>query len=369
MTTLTIPAGPDALTPDWLTSALRSGGQISRAAVTSAACTPIGQGVGILCRLFRLDLVYDQQEDGAPASVVVKMPSAEEQARGLSVMFKFYEREVRFYQELAGEVALPTPRLYYAAFDPATSDFVLLIEDLSGCRLGDQLAGASVEDARLLVTEIANLHAQWWNNPRLDQAPWLPTSGSEVNKAGMSLYPMAWGPFMERWGHRLPERIRTAGERLSTQSFSILERFSAPGRSTTLLHGDYRLDNFFFGKSTNQPPLTVVDWQISIRGAAAYDVGYFTGQSLSIEDRRTHERDLLALYLDTLKSGGVTDYSMDQLLDDYRWTLMFCFAYPVMGGGLGDIANERGFKLAEAMMERSAAAITDWDADTLLAAE
>lgn len=367
MTTLTIPAGPEALTPDWLTSALRAGGLIARASVTAATATPIGVGVGILCRLFRIELTYDREEAGAPASLVVKMPSAEEQARGLSVMFKFYEREVRFYQELAGEIALPTARLYYAAFDPATSDFILLIEDLSNRRIGDQLAGASVEDARLLVTEIARLHAQWWNNSRLDKAPWLPASGSEVNKAGMTLYPMAWGPFMERWGHHLPERMRTAGERLSTGCFAILNRFSAPGRSTTLLHGDFRLDNFFFGVQDSQPPLTLVDWQIAIRGVSAYDVGYFTGQSMSVEERRTHERDLLALYLEALRAGGVTDYSMDQLIEDYRWTLMFCFAYPVMGGGLGDIANERGFKLAEAMMERSAAAITDWDADKLLA--
>lgn len=368
MTTLSIPAGPEALTPDWLTSALHSAGLVSAASVTGATCTPIGQGVGILCRLFRLELTYDRQEDGAPATLVAKMPSAEEQARGLSMMFKFYEREVRFYQELAGAVTLSTPRLYYAAFDPATSDFILLIEDLSNRRLGDQLAGASVEDARLLITEIAGLHAQWWNNDRLDQYPWLPTSGSEVNKAGMTLYPMAWTPFMERWGHRLPERMKTAGERLSTQSFSILERFSEAGRSTTLLHGDSRLDNFFFGQGAGQPPLTVVDWQIAIRGVSTYDIGYFTGQSLSVEDRRKHERDLLALYLETLRAGGVTEYSMDQLIEDYRWTLMFCFAYPVMGGGLGDTANERGFKLAEAMMERSAAAITDWDADKLLTA-
>ena len=49
-------------------------------------------------------------------------------------------------------------------------------------------------------------------------------------------------------------------------------------------------------------------------------------------------------------------------IDDYQWTLMFCLCYPVMGGGLGDVANERGMALARAMTDRCVAAIRDWKA-------
>jgi hypothetical protein len=62
----------------------------------------------------------------------------------------------------------------------------------------------------------------------------------------------------------------------------------------------------------------------------------------------------------------VQGYSFDQCLEDYRWTLLFCFAYPVIGGTMGDLSNERGVALATAMMERSATAIMDWDAGKLL---
>ena len=42
------------------------------------------------------------------------------------------------------------------------------------------------------------------------------------------------------------------------------------------------------------------DWQLVRRGSWVHDVGYFMVSSLTVADRRTHERDLLAGYLDTL---------------------------------------------------------------------
>ncbi|HZU75816.1 MAG TPA: phosphotransferase, partial [Dehalococcoidia bacterium] len=79
------------------------------------------------------------------------------------------------------------------------------------------------------------------------------------------------------------------------------------------------------------------------------------------------EMDWLQLYHGLLLEGGVAGYSFDQCLEDYRWTAMFCFAYPVMGGGLGDVANDRALALGRAMTERSITAILDWKAHELLA--
>ena len=44
--------------------------------------------------------------------------------------------------------------------------------------------------------------------------------------------------------------------------------------------------------------------------------------TISIEDRRAHEKDLLKLYHDTLCENGVKDYSFDQCWDDYRMTML-----------------------------------------------
>ena len=63
---------------------------------------------------------------------------------------------------------------------------------------------------------------------------------------------------------------------------------------------------------------------------------------------------------------GVKGYSFGDCIDDYRWTLMFCLCYPVIGGGLGDPANDRGVALAKAMTDRCVSAIRDWKAFEVL---
>lgn len=364
MTALALPGATDALTTGWLTAALRSTGVIGESAVTAIDAQPVGQGAGILCQLYRLTVRYDRPEANAPRTIIAKRPTAVPETRGMVTLFRFYEREVRFYQEVAPRVEMRSARVYYSAFDPASGDFILLLEDLADARIGDQLASCSVEDAALTLQEAARLHAAWWQHPKLDGLTWMPVINDQTNKMGLSLYPQAWPVFIERFGHALPEAMRLIGERLGAQINAMLDSLADGPR--TICHGDLRLDNLFFGDGAARPPLTVIDWQITTRATGAYDAGYFIGQSLDPETRRAHERDLLKLYHETLVAGGVRDYSFDRCLEDYRRTLLFCFVYPVMGGGLGDLANERGHALGQAMMTRSATAILDWDAGELL---
>ena len=127
MTTTALPTTFDALTPEWLTGALRAGGKVGEATVRSVSFEPVGQGIGILCHLARLTLEYDGDAGQAPRTVVAKIPSTDPQTRGMVSIFGFYEREVRFYQEMAGRTPIATPRCYYGEFDAASGDFILLL--------------------------------------------------------------------------------------------------------------------------------------------------------------------------------------------------------------------------------------------------
>ena len=62
----------------------------------------------------------------------------------------------------------------------------------------------------------------------------------------------------------------------------------------------------------------VLDWQTLIWGSAAADVAYFVGGSVSTEDRRVHELDLLTHYHEALRRRGVQDYPLEQLRADAR---------------------------------------------------
>jgi len=353
------PRSPADLTASSLGRAL----SIDPSSIASVETELIGQGVGILCQVARVRLAYREGVQG-PKSVVAKFPAAIEQTRGLARQFKFYEREINFYKHLAKDVSLPSPRCLHASHEPQSDDFLLLLEDLGDRRLGDQLKGCPAEDAFAAVRELASFHAEWWDSPKLETIDWVPLGESELNKGGLFLYSIAWPLFLQQFGADLPDDMRGIGERLSDQIAGMLDR--ARDRPRTLCHGDYRLDNFFFGARPEHPVLTVVDWQIAVRSIGTYDIGYFVSQSVPPSLRREIELDLLRAYHDRLVELGVRNYSFGDCIDDYRWTLMFCLCYPVIGGGLGDVANARGVALAKAMTDRCVSAIRDWKAFEIL---
>src|SRR5205823_6422439 len=154
---------------------------------------PIGLGMGVLALLGRLTLHYDGPAPGAPRTLVAKIPSPDPATRQLAHdLFHFYEREVAFYQQLAGHGSISTPACYFSAMDHASGDFVLLLEDLGEMRLGNQIGGCSAEDLGVLILAMARHHAAWWNSPRLDDLAWLPPTNDPITKGGLALYRQIW---------------------------------------------------------------------------------------------------------------------------------------------------------------------------------
>src|SRR5690606_33927671 len=116
------------------------------------------------------------------------------------------------------------------------------------------------------------------------------------------------------------------GDRLSPTASAVAERFtplvgawirSDEGQPLTLLHADYRLENMLFGRAPGVPALTTVDWQTPTLGAGPSDAAYFLGGSLPTAVRREHERELLELYRQGLRAGGV-EVDADACFESYR---------------------------------------------------
>jgi hypothetical protein len=100
---------------------------------------------------------------------------------------------------------------------------------------------------------------------------------------------------------------------------------------------------------------------MTARGRGAYDVGYFLSQSLSTDTRRGCEDRLIERYAERLAECGI-DYPAGELRRDYQLTVAWCFAYPVVGAGRIEMANDRQRTLLRTMLDRCAAAIEDNDA-------
>lgn len=360
-----VPPTMNEVTPEWLTGALREGGHIGEATVVAIESTAIGEGVGFLGELRRIEMRYDREAAGAPASLIAKVPTAFPEARAVGMQFRYYERENRFYDEVAPHIALRIPRAYYTGTDTEAGNFVLLMEDLTGlAELGDQLAGCDIATAEMVVRELAKFHAAWWNNPKVRALEWMPRVNDPLQLFAGELYQAAWPAFVEIWGHTLPAKLLEAGERLGPAWTPIMNDFAKGAEFIS--HTDFRLDNMLFGKPGTEAELVVIDWQLCVRGGGLYDLGYFVSQSLPVELRRKAERDLIRLYHETLCAHGVTDYPFERCWDDYRIAVLVALIIPVNSATNTDLSNPRGAAVMKEIMVRSTTAVMDLEAGELL---
>jgi aminoglycoside/choline kinase family phosphotransferase len=364
----TIPAGPQDLTTEWLTDALRAGGVISGSKVTSFEKEIMGEGAGFMGQLARVKLEYDADAPRAPSSLIAKFPSNMPENRQVADAFHFYEREIRFYEEVAGEVELRTPRCYYSDMDVEAGRYILLIEDLVPARVGDQLTGCLEHEAALAITNLAKFHATWLDNPKLSEMEWMPAIDAPwYTQAVVDSYAQIWPQFLQRFGDKLSPQMVATGQRVGEKAGLIMQEMAGPPR--TIIHGDYRLDNLFFGTEQGRPTLAVADWQIASRGRGVFDVAYFMSGGVPADLRRANEMTLLRDYHRILTANGsAADYDFDECLRDYRKSVVFCLVYPVIGGGSVDMGNDRGVALWDTWLDRNVAAIEELAAAEMIPA-
>ncbi len=344
---------PDAITPAWLTAALRSAGH--ELTVDSVSFAPVGTGQMSTC--FRLEVGY--ADGDGPGSFVVKLPSFDRDARTNAAMSN--ATEVSFYRELANELTVDAPHCYFGAFSDGGANFVMLLEDLAPAEQGDQIAGCSVEQARAAVVNLAGLHGPRWCEASLPDLPFLNpmTSVEAANGTGAILQQMT-PQFVARYD-------------VGAADTEVLDAFAAGaprwlrGRRDRfgLVHGDYRLDNLMFATPRGGRPCTAVDWQLLSIGLPARDVGFFLSTGLSAELRAAHERDLVDDYHRALVAAGVQGYSAAECWDDYRYALFQATMITVLGAMFAP-RTDRGDVMFQVMTARSCAAIRDLDALALL---
>ena len=196
----------------------------------------------------------------------------------------------------------------------------------------------------------AQLHATWWNSPRLTELTWLRPLNNPAYMGVGDQYAASWPVFAEMFASA-PSAALEIGERIGPQLPFTYDWLMA-NRPTTLAHTDFRLDNFFFGRPG--APVTVIDWQLSVRSVGAFDIGYFIVQSLTTEMRREHGEELVSRWHRGLVDRGVRGYSWDEALRDFHDSVMLQMSIPVISAANLDPANERGKQLLDCMGHRAA---------------
>jgi Phosphotransferase enzyme family len=369
---LPIPETPDDLTPEWLTAALTESGVLAGDQVVDARRQRVGAEYGFTGIVVRIELEYEPARGDLPRSLIAKLPMAQGdsvsgyravQERDPALMRRYYERcarEQRFYSEIGAHFA-PTP--YYAAADGQR--VVLLLEDLSGGRQGDVLVGCSIDEAALVLDELARFHARWWGER-------APRDGFERLVRDGREWQERYGPqvetFLERHGERVPPVVPAVASELRSKLAAVAEELY--GRPRGLTHNDLHLDNVLFD-ARGEATVVVLDWQTVAVGAPAWDVTLFLVDSLGVEDRRAAEAELWERYVAGLAANGGIDYSLEDLRLECRLSLLLLLA-----GTVGWLANldeaeltgrERALQDAALDDGRLAAALADHEVEAMLA--
>ena len=336
-----VPVEVDDLSPEWLSAALGDG-----VVVSGVESTRIGEGVGFIGQIHRLALTYDERPDGAPDTVIAKMPTSDPGGRMIGTMLRLYEKESGFYQHLVDDCPLTVPHCFHNSADPEAGDWCLLLEDLGHLEAGDQLTLRTHDEMLTEIEMLGRLHAAW-SDGRADAHQWLPDLADPSSAGMMAMFDDAYPVTMERYGHVIPEHMHDWGPRWAPGAMDWVADFAAsPG---TIIHGDYRTDNFMFGADG---AATVLDWQLATRCPGAYDLHYYLSLSADPDIVDDHFDSLIEHYRTSMIAAGGTPPETEALLDQMRGVGMWMTCLGIVNFSQIDPTNERGEELFLSMWKR-----------------
>jgi hypothetical protein len=285
-----------------------------------------------------------------PDSVFVKIGAKAAATRLMGELGRLGDTEVRFYNELAPQLT-GVPTAYGADFDGWTGRYLLVLEDLpaESCDFPDTLHPISTDQAGLVVELLAALHATFWDRlPRDGRGPlgWLYTPSGDVTS-------LLTGPLMHTSIKRLAGRTAIPvenGRFIADNYRAVAALIDTPPH--TVMHGDAHPGNMYFsgGKAG------LLDWQAVRRGHPARELAYTLITSLTPEDRRGSQRDLLDDYRRALAAAGGPQLGRDDLWLRYRQGSLYAYVAALITAGMGGMQAE---DIAMEGLRRGVAALDD----------
>lgn len=278
-----------------------------------------------------IEPTYSTNSPELPKHIVVKVAKStpgeqRDPNQGGSGSGQLYANEVNVYNHLRPAEFLESPLTLGGQFDPHTTTFMLLLEDL---RDRDAVFATikmptSIRRIRSLIDQLSSLHARYWNSPHFGSSlNWIEshTRGAihdlftSTRVAQFAEYQVA----TEQIKQEMLQRMGVSPQELFEQ-FQRVQQHQAT-LPQTICHGDAHIANTYILPDDSAG---LLDWQLASQGYAMHDICYAIVTSLSIADRRANERDLLAYYREQLRSKGVTDVpSLDDLWLEYRRAMVW----------------------------------------------
>ena len=351
-----IPIHYESITPQWLTHILCP--NLPDARVVAYRLDEKDDGTANRRRIF---IEYNDagQAAGLPSSVFCKASQDLLNRINLGVCGSVHS-EVTFYNRIRPLIDLEMPIAYHAAYDPQSFNSIIVLKDIGDevefCRHWTDITfDRAVSQVKLL----AGFHSKFQEN-------------SELNGRTLGLV---------TWPEYFADCAKNGVEEYSNKGFRTAEPVIPPrlfaryaeiwpatqksvdihvGMPATLVHGDCHLKQWYI---RGESQMGLGDWQGCSFGHWARDYSYAMTTSLTIENRRAWERDLLEIYLAEMARLGAAVPSFDEAFLYYRQNLLsaLCWWTVTLTPSPGMPAMQPEDTTLE-FISRMAAAIDDLDA-------
>ena len=363
MSILDFPSDPTELTEKQLSFLFQDGGFARAnpgAEVAEVTAEVLAADSAFLGRLAHIEVTWSDDKIELPNSFVVKMPTLDPGGRAVGEMLNVWAREAHFYDRLAPLITTPVPSCRANFLEDQKA--ILILDFLDGANPGDQIAGASPDQARAAVEALAQLHAPFWGERRPPGLEWVPgIDGPGVVEGLARAIETSLPNFLSRFGNLLPNQTLDWLDQfvplLSSWRSDVLSK------PLTITHADYRLANMLFEQTGK---VTIIDWQTAMFSGGATDLSFFVATNLEINLRRELESELIQLYSDTLVDCGVSAAATKSVQDDYAKAHLWWMG--MLANNLSSIEtpDEVSRTLFEAMLTRLFTAALDADSGRFL---
>jgi hypothetical protein len=312
-----LPTDVGDLTPAWFSDVLQR--DVTHASVLEQTSGTTGRA--------RVALRGDPD---VPDTVFVKLAPFDERQRTLVDMTGMGVAEARFYRDLAPEVPVRVPDVWFA--DTDDDHYVMVLEDLTahGCRFPSTNDPDIAGRAHDIVQQLAALHAPYWDSERFARGgdlEWLARRGAGGGGRGRGFIQRA----LDRVGDEMGPGFTRLADIYIARAEDIDQLFAAG--VGTLVHGDPHLGNLFVDVP-RAGRTGFLDWAVVCRAPGIRDVAYVLCNSVPPDVRAVHERALVERYCELLTAAGVA-LDVTEAWEQYRLFAVYSWVAAAATAGMG----------------------------------
>lgn len=310
-----LPLNYEEITPKWLTDVLCD--EVQGAEVISLSLGERDDGNSNRRRIF---VEYNEKgkQSGLPERVFCK--ASHNLANRISLgPTGCIQGEILFYKKIRPVLDIEAPVAYFSKVNEDTLNSILILGDL-----GDEVTfcthttDITPERARSQLRLLAKYHGKFLDSDRLKEIPGNLFTWPEFFRfIDYPDYEQACDKGFIAAEEVIPSSLFARRKEIWPATRKSVERHRH--LPETLSHGDTHLRNWYIGAESE---VGLSDWQAITRSHWSRDLAYVLVTSLTIEDRRRLERELIDYYLDQLQQISGQVISAKGVFDNYRQQMM-----------------------------------------------